>query len=358
VLKDFLGVMTEEAVRKNFVLIYEILDEVIDGGVVQELGSERLRPYIFTDPVPVEGVEKPSTATSLVARIQRGDFYDSTRKANATNVSILSSSAERKNEIFVDVIERLNVVFSPSGSVVTAEVDGSVILKSFLAGSPDLFLGFNEDLVVGRDSRSRYATVILDSVNFHERADYSRFESERLLVMKPPDGEFVAMNYRISSPTVTLPFRATPSIELLTTYKAELTLRIRCDAPSTTAGINISVRVPMPKSTTSVAVTLGAGAKDQAYEYREAERTVLWRIPRFVGATEQVCKIRVSTNTPFTGATRRELGPIMMQFEVPNYNVSGLAIKQLKLEERSRSYNPQRWVRNIAQAGSYAFRVQ
>jgi AP-4 complex subunit mu-1 len=29
IIKDFCGVLTEESIRKNFVLIYEILDETI-----------------------------------------------------------------------------------------------------------------------------------------------------------------------------------------------------------------------------------------------------------------------------------------------------------------------------------------
>lgn len=359
VLKDFLGIVTEESVRKNFSMIYEILDECLDGGVVQELNTEKLRPYVFSEPVAVEGSETKQVSDSIFDRIRRGDFGDRTRKATATNVSVVNSSKDRKNEIFVDILERLNCVFSPAGTVVNAEVDGSVILKSFLAGSPDLYLGFNEDLVVGRnDSRSRFSSVVLDSVNFHERADYSRFETDRVLVMKPPDGEFVAMNYRVAGTHLSLPFRLSTGMELLTTYKVELTIRIRADIHSTTCGINVVAKIPLPKTTTSVAVELGIGAKDQKYDYKEAERTVNWLIPKFSGSTEQICKVRVSTSAPITGATRKEFGPIMLNFEVPNYNVSGLGIKLLKLEERSQTYNPQRWVRNIAQANSYAFRVQ
>ncbi len=32
VIKDFCGVLTEDAIRKNFILIYELLDEMIDYG--------------------------------------------------------------------------------------------------------------------------------------------------------------------------------------------------------------------------------------------------------------------------------------------------------------------------------------
>ncbi len=53
IVKDFLGVVSEEAIRKNFVLVYELLDEMLDVGVAQELTTERLRPYIFNEVVPV-----------------------------------------------------------------------------------------------------------------------------------------------------------------------------------------------------------------------------------------------------------------------------------------------------------------
>ena len=38
--------------------------------------------------------------------------------------------------------------------------------------------------------------VLLDDCNFHESVSLERFETERLLHMHPPDGEFAVMNYR------------------------------------------------------------------------------------------------------------------------------------------------------------------
>jgi AP-4 complex subunit mu-1 len=35
VIKDYCGVLTEESIRKNFLLIYELLDECIDYGFAQ-----------------------------------------------------------------------------------------------------------------------------------------------------------------------------------------------------------------------------------------------------------------------------------------------------------------------------------
>jgi AP-4 complex subunit mu-1 len=357
VLKDFLGVLSEEAIRKNFVLVYELLDEIMDVGVAQELTSERIRPYVFNDVVAVANPDdKP--ADGLFERIRRGEFVERTRRSTASQQSIVHSSKERKNEIYIDIIERLNVVFNASGGVVASEVDGSIIMKSFLAGSPDLYLSLNEDLVVGRgdSNRARFATVVLDSVNFHESADFSKFESERTLMMHPPDGEFTVMNYR-STGDITQPFRVIPSIEVQSSYKAEVTLRIRADIPTHTYGMNVAVKMPLPKTTTSLGVEFGVGAQGQTYEYKAAEKFVVWNLAKFEGGTEQVCKIRLSTSAPITPSTRKELGPISLVFEVPQHNVTGLAIKALRIEERSQSYNPQRWVRNITQSNSYVCRM-
>ena len=43
--KDYCGVLTEEAIRKNFTLIYELLDEVIDFGYAQTSSTENLKVW-------------------------------------------------------------------------------------------------------------------------------------------------------------------------------------------------------------------------------------------------------------------------------------------------------------------------
>ena len=35
VIKDYCGVLSEEAIRKNFILVYELLDEILDYGYPQ-----------------------------------------------------------------------------------------------------------------------------------------------------------------------------------------------------------------------------------------------------------------------------------------------------------------------------------
>ena len=49
VIKDEIGELTEETIRKNFVLIYEIIDEMIDFGYPQLSDTEQVKEFVFTD---------------------------------------------------------------------------------------------------------------------------------------------------------------------------------------------------------------------------------------------------------------------------------------------------------------------
>ena len=51
VFKDYCGVLSEESIRVNFVLIYELLDEILDFGYVQDTSTELLKAYVFNEPV-------------------------------------------------------------------------------------------------------------------------------------------------------------------------------------------------------------------------------------------------------------------------------------------------------------------
>lgn len=51
---DYLGVLSEEAIRKNFILIYEIIDEMFDFGHPQSMTTEAIKDYIVNTPVMVQ----------------------------------------------------------------------------------------------------------------------------------------------------------------------------------------------------------------------------------------------------------------------------------------------------------------
>lgn len=106
----------------------------------------------------------------------------------------------RKNEVFLDVIESLNLLVSSTGNVLRSEILGAVKLKCYLSGMPELRLGLNDKVMfetTGRATRGK--AVEMEDVKFHQCVRLSRFENDRTISFIPPDGEFELMSYRLNT---------------------------------------------------------------------------------------------------------------------------------------------------------------
>lgn len=115
VIKDFCGGYSEKIIRQNFVLVYEILDEMMDFGYPQLTNTSQLKDYVVT---PVEQNSFFFNFTS------KNIFKPNTINAQTTKDSI--TKAESKNAIFFDVVENLDIVFNSSDKVVGQFVNGVI----------------------------------------------------------------------------------------------------------------------------------------------------------------------------------------------------------------------------------------
>ena len=99
--------------RKNFTLIYELLDEVMDYGVPQSTGTEALKTFVLNEPV----VLSPSTMPRLLS-FSKGPtgVFKSVLDTSRTD------GGKRRDEIFVDVVERVTCTFNASGFIVSSQV--------------------------------------------------------------------------------------------------------------------------------------------------------------------------------------------------------------------------------------------
>lgn len=350
VFKDYCGVLTEESIRKNFILIYELLDEMLDYGYPQITSTEMLKNCVHNEAVVVA---KPSIASSVIGTINSG-----TKASNAANVPITMMNTRggaNKNEIYVDIVERLTILFNSTGYVVNSSIDGSILMKSFLSGNPELRLALNEDLVIGKGTGS-YGSVVLDDCNFHECVHLDEFESSRTLHFLPPDGEFAVLNYRITA-DYRAPFKLYPTIEEAGTYKVDAIIVLRADIPEANYGSNVTLRLPVPRSTVSVLAEFSVEMPGCSAEYNANEKKVIFNIRKFNGASEISLRARITLDQPVNAAHKKEIGPISMSFEIPMYNVSNLQVRYLRISETHKSYNPCRWVRYITQSSSYVCRM-
>ena len=353
VFKDYCGVLTEESIRKNFILVYELLDEMVDFGYPQITSTEMLKSCVHNEATIIQ----PSglTTTSLLMDIQ-----GRTKASTAANIPISVGAGMRgkqKNEIYVDIIERLTVLFNASGAVVNSSIDGSILMKSFLSGNPELRLALNEDLAIGKGNGA-FGSVVLDDCNFHECVHLDEFETGRTLHFIPPDGEFVILNYRVTA-DFRCPFRITPIIEETpgSPYKLDVVVVVRADMPEANHGTNVIVRVPLPRAALSCTFDFPNEIPGCNAEFNSTEKKAVWTIRKFPGGSEMVVRIKVTLDAPVSSVHKREIGPVSMGFEIPMYNVSNLQVRYLRISETHKSYNPYRWVRYIVQSSSYVSRV-
>ncbi len=91
VFNEYFKELEEESIRDNFVIVYELLDELMDFGFPQSTDSKILQEYITQEGHKLEQVRPPPALTHQVSWRSEGLKY-------------------RKNEVFLDVIESVNLL--------------------------------------------------------------------------------------------------------------------------------------------------------------------------------------------------------------------------------------------------------
>lgn len=191
-LIDYFKKLEEESIRDNFVLIYEILDEILDHGYPQTTESKVLKEYIKTESNKSTKIdtqketELTKTITNVISWRYEGIKY-------------------KKNEAFLDVIEKVDSLIAANGNVLHSQVVGQIKMKSYLSGMPNVILGLNDKVLFDIKGKSGYnKTVEMDDLKFHACVDLNKFESERMIEFVPLDGEFELMSYRLDIQVIKL----------------------------------------------------------------------------------------------------------------------------------------------------------
>ena len=136
ILVGYFTILDDESIRDNFVLIYELLDEIIDHGYPQTTDTKLLKEYIKTESNKIKNF-KPTT-----------DVINS-------QVSRPPGLNYKVNQAFLDVVEKVNSLISHKGEMLRSEIVGQINLKSLLSGMPLLKLGLNDKIFYEVSGRSK-----------------------------------------------------------------------------------------------------------------------------------------------------------------------------------------------------------
>lgn len=359
VLESYFGTITEENIKNNFVLIYELLDEILDFGYPQKTDSGILKTYITQQGIRTQSTEEQKQITSQVTG-QIGWRREGIKY--------------RRNELFLDVLESANLLMSPQGQVLSSHVSGRVIMKSYLSGMPECKFGMNDKLVVEKQAKPSTAEaatleqqlskkgvsgrsgIAIDDCTFHQCVKLSKFETERSISFIPPDGEFELMKYRTTK-DITLPFRVIPLVRETSRTHMEIKVVLKSLFKTVLSAQKVEVHIPTPPNTSGVKVTTLRGKA----KYKSGENAIVWRLRHMQGMKETQLTAEIellSTEGPKSKQTARP--PISMNFEVP-FACSGLKVRYLKVFEPKLNYSDHdviKWVRYISKSGLYETRSQ
>ncbi|KJP90036.1 hypothetical protein AK88_00205 [Plasmodium fragile] len=368
VLKDYFKVLEEESIKDNFVITYELLDEMIDNGFPQLSEVKILREYIKNKAhqLTVKNIKIPSAITNSVSWRNEGIKY-------------------KKNEIFLDVIESLNIIISSNGTVLRSEILGCLKMKSYLSGMPELKLGLNDKLLFNKNMNNFNSTgsgdnsntaggtansnssnvanvntqtnrtklVELEDMKFHQCVRLSKFENDRTISFIPPDGIFNLMTYRLSTHVKPL-FWLDINISKKSLTKIEYVVKAKSQFKNKSIANNVEFHLPVPADVDSPHFQTYIGT----VKYYPDKDVLIWKIKQFQGQKEYMMNAQfglpsiVSTENKDVYYKR----PVNVKFEIPYFTISGITVRYLKIIEKS-GYQALPWVRYITQNGDYQVRI-
>ena len=352
---SYFRTFTEDAIKNNFVIIYELLDEILDHGFPQITSADVLKSYITQ-----EGVKsKDKGGGSSVGQAER-----------AKQVSMQVTGAVqwrrdglkyKKNEVYLDIIESVSLLMSPKGTVLRASATGVIAMKCFLTGMPELKIGLNDKLGDelgsgggggggggggrGGGGTSGKKSIELADLQFHQCVNLSKFTSEKTISFTPPDGEFELMKYRVTE-GISLPFKVMPIVKELGRTRLQVNVRIRSCFSDKQFAMGVIMRIPVPKHTAKATIKVTGGKA----KYVAAQQALVWKLKRFQGLAEFTLSAEVELVSTLTDRKPWNKPPITLDFQVPMFTASGLRIRFLKVWEKS-GYNSTKWVRYLCNSG-------
>jgi len=335
-LIGYFNQLEDESIRDNFVLIYELLDEVVDHGYPQNTGSKLLKEYIKTS----------SNRLTLKKKI--------TAEVTTSQISRAPGIRYQVNQAFVDVTERVSSLISHKGEMLRSDIIGQITMRTMLSGMPLLKLGLNDKSFFDSSGKKTSGkTVEMDDFKFHNCVNINKFESERVIEFIPPDGFFTLMNYRLNLKIKPLIWVEVDRKEINST-RMKYTVKARSNCKQKSTANNVCILIPVPNDLQNPLFKSSLGS----VTYSPDKEVLVWNIKKFPGMKETnlIVQFTVPTLRGNDNKSKYLKKPIEVKFEIPSFTVSGIQVRYLKITEAS-GYQAYPYVKYVTKNGEYQIRM-
>ena len=319
---------------------------MVDWGYPQTLSLEAIKPFIFE-----KGSIKPE-------KLKNDKINKITIQATGAIPWRSPDLRYKRNEIYIDVVESVNVLMSVDGKQLRADVSGQILMKCYLSGMPECKFGLNDKVLMDKEakigSRSKTNAIEIDDCSFHPCVRLGKFDSDRTISFVPPDGEFELMKYRTTE-NITIPFRVLPIVKEHSRTRVEIKVTVKSNFKKENIfGTGVKVKIPVPKNTATCKIYTQMGKA----KYTPEVDAIIWKVRRFPADTEYTLGAEVELSSTVSLQKKAwSRPPISMEFQVPMFTSSDLQVRFLKVIEQKQQYETIKWVRYLTQAGNYQYRI-
>lgn len=382
VFDDYCGAASEESLRLNVVLLHELLDDMVDTGVVQTASTARLRAQLFNEATVPHAVA-PSASELLLNGLGLGGAADAGAAAAAAaarplavhhvNVAAVSAPPGDRlasalaapgalaaasaslagvgndvNAMYVDVREQLTLVLDVDGRLRRSDVQGDISLLSTVRGTPLARLRLGD-------------SVQLRSAVVGAGVSRDAWASQRLLQLHADSGRATVLRYRAAlyrtattSGGVPVQLAGRVSLDAPRSLLC-MRLRLRACVPPPLHLADVVVRLRLPHtavcSSARCVVRRNGAANDSSAAFEPAaadgERaSLVWRTERVDGGAEVLLAVDLPVDDP-AAALRDELSPLMCTFLASSWLASGVQLKLTvddALSDTQTAASTRRWV--------------
>ncbi|XP_042227496.1 AP-4 complex subunit mu-1-like isoform X3 [Homarus americanus] len=326
----------------NTTLITEVVQETMNGGILQLQTADKLQSHIYSSVVAAKESSAVSAAPGLFG-------LEKSAPSTAAQQSALAVDTG-KRELYVDVVEKVWASVASGGTVIRAEVTGSILARCFLPGNPNLTLTLNTQLLTTSQEGFNTGTR-MSEVEFGSGVDVGSGDGGRQLsVMTLPGQEMNIVRYTLSPdhPHL-LPFTITASSHSLTPSDSELRLKLTSNTGMGTVAPQVTFRTVAP-ATTAAVMSRTSGPRDQAVHFSPDNKAITWTISQFPGGSYAQAFIRLVDSG---GNAVVESGEL--EFEVSRWVCSGVRVESVKLTPSVNNLN--KWVRYLTTSDSVSLRL-
>jgi len=262
-----------------------------------------------------------------------------------------SDVKHRKNEVFLDVVESINLLVASNGVLLRSEIQGAVKMRTFLSGTPELRLGLNDKVQFENKQGNKSEKAIeMEDVTFHQCVRLNKFETDRIITFVPPDGDFELMSYRLNTNVKPLIW-VECIVEKHNNSRIEYMVKAKSQFKAKSTANNVDIIIPVPKDADSPKFKTNIGTASYAPE----KDAIVWNIKQFQGGKEFLLRAHFGLPS-ISDEDPSKRPPIKVTFEIPYFTVSGIQVRYLKIIEKS-GYQALPWVRYITASGDYQIRM-